>query len=367
MLREIARARCAEYTTPARPVGGEGWGEEERKRRGGATRENRGAVAEAAAAAVRVKEEAAEAVRVKMAQRANKAGPKQGMLARCEARRKNVKKVKKNTLTTTTFSAWYEVRESSPLGPMHRALALFCLPFALSSNDACSSRTAGVPCLRAAHCSLPRKASFSNFQVSNAAGNLPAAQPTNGTLCYDELGVRVAFLATDTHIFSPYTACDATTWAASDTVEVFAAPVLATTDNPVWYFELDTVPTGAMYGGLVNNSKGNASTCIDEHACAASGPLPCTGASAFAHGMTARTTNGTGFWTSTYFIPWAVFLPEFQPRSGVPWPLWRFNFYRYDYPAGPNESFDNYELSAWSPTHSPSFHEPSRFGVVIFE
>jgi hypothetical protein len=36
---------------------------------------------------------------------------------------------------------------------------------------------------------------------------------------------------------------------------------------------------------------------------------------------------------------------------------------RYDYPDGPNADFSNYELTAWSPTHSPSFHEPARFGI----
>ena len=44
-----------------------------------------------------------------------------------------------------------------------------------------------------------------------------------------------------------------------------------------------------------------------------------------------------------------------------PWPWWRINFYRYDYPQGPG---GRYELTAWSPTHEPSFHVPSRFGVA---
>jgi hypothetical protein len=128
------------------------------------------------------------------------------------------------------------------------------------------------------------------------------------------------------------------------------------------------VPSGAFYSGLVNNSRGNASTCVDEHACVKQGPLPCTGAADFAHGMTVRVKNETaGLWAARYFIPWGVFAPAFRPRGNAPWPLWRVNFYRYDYPTGPNATFSNFELSAWSPTHSGSFHVPSFFGVAVLE
>lgn len=35
------------------------------------------------------------------------------------------------------------------------------------------------------------------------------------------------------------------------------------------------------------------------------------------------------------------------------------------YPNGPPPS--TYELNAWSPTHTPSFHEPARFGAAVLE
>jgi hypothetical protein len=238
---------------------------------------------------------------------------------------------------------------------------------ALSSDDACATRTDDVPCLRVGNCGRSDKASFSNFKVSDAAGDVPATQSTNGTLCFGDAGVVVTFNASDAFIFSPYTKCDSTTWVASDTVEVFIAPVRAVTDNPQFYYELDAVPSGVMYGGLVNNSKGNASTCIGESGCKTPGPLPCTGAAEFAHKMTITASNATRSWSVSYFIPWAVFAPEFRPQNALPWHLWRVNFYRYSYPHGPNENFDNFELNAWSATHTPSFHEPSRFGVVVME
>jgi len=146
------------------------------------------------------------------------------------------------------------------------------------------------------------------------------------------------------------------------------------------------------WGGLINNTKGNSSTCVSELGC--SGPsatLACTGLASFAHNMTVAAVNATdgASWATSLFIPWGIWAPQFQPAAAAssksgdgagavatraaaatgaslePWRLWRLNFYRYDYPDGPNAAFDNYELSAWSPTHSPSFHEPSRFGVAV--
>ena len=254
-------------------------------------------------------------------------------------------------------------------------LLFFFAPPGLSSENACALRT-DVPCIRVGKCTSSDKATFGSFKVSNSEGNIAAAQPTDGTMCFDDSGIVISLVATDAHTFSAYTNCNSHTWVASDTVEVFIAPVRTLSDNPQWYFELDSVPSGAMYGGLVNNSKGNASTCIDENGCKSSGPLPCTGAAGFAHNMTVTTSNATGSWSSTLFIPWGIFAPQFRPKrsaeSGAeqvsiePWELWRLNFYRYDYPTGPNANFTNYELSAWSATHAPSFHEPSRFGLALF-
>ena len=177
------------------------------------------------------------------------------------------------------------------------------------------------------------------------------------------------------------------------------------------YHELDASPSGAMWGGLINNTaNGNATTCVSETGCIEAGTLPCTGLASFPHNMTVEAINGTEMWGIRLFIPWAIWSPEFQPKfasgrasasadpaaaaaaaagggergedetragsaevgvSGAagaalePWRVWRVNFYRYDYPDGPNGDFSNYELTAWSPTHSPSFHEPSRFGVAV--
>jgi hypothetical protein len=228
-------------------------------------------------------------------------------------------------------------------------------------------------------------ATFGDFKVSNAPDDVPAAQPTQGTVCYDGAGLHVSEFATEASVFSPYASCNDALWVAGDVLEVFLAPVADPTDDPQWYFELDAAPTGAMFAGLIDNAKGTAGTCIAAAAPCAAGPLPCSGAAAFPLNMTVATTTATGYWTTGLFVPWGLFAPEFQPRKVAaeaaigggggsdtggdgalaPWRTWRVNFYRYDYPEGPDAGFTNYELTAWSPTHSPSFHEPSRFGVMV--
>ena len=80
----------------------------------------------------------------------------------------------------------------------------------------------------------------------------------------------------------------------SDVLEVFIAPVHDPTDNPQWYFELDASPSGVMWAGLSNNSRGNVSTCVSADACAAAGTLPCSGRATFPFNMTVAATNGTG-------------------------------------------------------------------------
>jgi len=70
-------------------------------------------------------------------------------------------------------------------------------------------------------------------------------------------------------------------------------------------------------------------------------------------------------------IPWSLFKQPFLDHTASPpWKVWRGNFYRYDYPyrtVGPPEpgfNHSHFELTAWSPTHSGSFHTPPRFGVI---
>jgi hypothetical protein len=242
---------------------------------------------------------------------------------------------------------------------------------AVAQSNPCGLRTDDVPCLYVENCANAEKlATFGDFQVSNDQGNVPAQQQTSGSICYDATGIHIKERANETHIFTPYAHCDDNVWVHSDVLEVFVAPVLSVYDNPQWYFELDTAPSGAMWGGLINNTKGNVTTCVSGDGCDVAGPLPCSGLADFDNGLTVTETNSTNAWSTSLFVPWELFASEFRPSSSSagttkPWSYWRANFYRYDYPNGPNANYNNYELTAWSPTHSPSFHEPSMFGVLV--
>ena len=251
-------------------------------------------------------------------------------------------------------------------------------------QDACSLRSDDVPCLHVSACGVEPAAAFGNFRVCDPASDAPAVQRTVGTMCYDADGIHVSEIASEAHIFSPYVTCNSEVFDSSDVLEVFIAPVLSVLDNPEFYFELDAAPTGAMWGGLSDNPRGNASTCVSETGCGEGsiGTLPCSGISTFAHNMTVAVANRTRAWETHLYIPWGIFDPQFQPPSGgggggggssssssnttAPWPFWRLNFYRYDYPDGPNDDFSNYELTGWSPTHEANFHVPERFGVAVF-
>jgi hypothetical protein len=274
-------------------------------------------------------------------------------------------------------------------------MALPLLPFMIAASwgmgtdpesDPCSIRTDDVPCIHVGKCDAPIITEFGDFKVSNAVEDVPAVQSTNGNICYDSSGIHVFENATEAYIFSPYSTCNSEVilflyyfthclkqpikqvFIDSDVLEVFIAPVNSVSDNPEWYFELDASPSGAMWAGLIDNTKGNVSTCVSDSGCLAAGNLPCTGVASFPHNMTVTTTSGDGFWTTSLFIPWGIFAREFQFNDATgAWPTWRINFYRYDYPQGPNAAFSNYELTGWSPTHSPSFHEPARFGVLVLD
>ena len=251
------------------------------------------------------------------------------------------------------------------------------LPCALASLiNAGGEELAPPPSLTSSKCNLdPMLGSFGNFLVSDDADNdTPPTFATNGGICHDEMGFRVVMVATDANIFSPYTTCNSEVFVGSDVMEVFMAPVDDLSDDPQYYYELDTSPSGALWGGISNNTLGNSSVCIAENDECTAGTLTCSGLADFAHGMTTTAQNLTRIneteawgWRVDLFVPWEIFAEKYQPkfnedtREFVYHEKWRMNFYRYSYPDGGRE---NYELSGWSPTHDPSFHVPSKFGRV---
>merc|ERR1711871_1895025 len=106
-----------------------------------------------------------------------------------------------------------------------------------------------LPCLVVAPCGQPAsgRGTFGKFKVSNAKGSVAAEQHTEGSVCWDATGLHIHESATDRFIFSPYVRCNSPVFVNSDVLEVFIAPVHSLSDNPQWYFELDTSPSGVMW------------------------------------------------------------------------------------------------------------------------
>lgn len=72
-----------------------------------------------------------------------------------------------------------------------------------------------------------------------------------------------------------------------------------------------------------------------------------------------KTSNAviTG-WTAEFFIPYNLMNP-IVPAVPAPGTTWRGNLYRIDYDQG-------YQTWSWQKT-SGSFHEPSKFGTIVFD
>ena len=227
-------------------------------------------------------------------------------------------------------------------------------------SGSCSMRSDDVPCVHIPPC--PAVVTLSPFFLSTVEGHMPSKVLTVVTVCHLHTGLHIATSATDAHVITPWTVCDSPVFINSSMLEIFAAPVKSPTDDPQWYNEIDADPSGALWAGVSHNMKGNESGC---DACVPGVRYPCSGRDSFKpwskYGLGVEVTNTSDGWHSTLTMPFALF-GDFMSRGGS-WPLWRLNLYRYAYPDGPSPSFDNYELSAWSPTHDPSFHVPARFGV----
>jgi hypothetical protein len=249
----------------------------------------------------------------------------------------------------------------------------------LQAHGSCANRPdQSLPCLNVLPCGFGGRSfeeaetggefsgrgGVTSFSVNTVPGRVPATQPTSGRICYNRTGIFVKLNATDSDIFSPYTKCNSEVYVNSDVLETFIGPVLSLADSPQWYHEIDTSASGALWASCINNKKGSADTQTCDPM--AAGELNCTGLANFERGLTAKAHNSSDHasWGVTLTIPWAIFDVHFQPRKSVFWPLWRLNFYRYDYPSGPPPA--KFELEGWSPTHTGSFHEPNQFGYAVF-
>jgi len=235
-----------------------------------------------------------------------------------------------------------------------------------SAADACGL-VPSLECLKVRRCSniiAPMATIEGYWRTTVAHGVFERPQQwTNATICYNDLGLVVHEHGVDKYPFTPFTACNSYVWQKGSAMEMMIFPVKTPFDVPEYYYEIDMSPSGATYGTLIFNNKGNVTNCKD---CVA-GELNCTGANTFTtipdlklsaeytHDAAAK-KNG---WTTSRFLPFTMF-----HELGATTRLFKFNLYRYDYPNGEEGT---YELSGYSPTWNPSFHIPARFALMVLE
>jgi len=198
---------------------------------------------------------------------------------------------------------------------------------------------------------------------------IDASQLTEAALCFTDEGLEVSFVARERNTFSDADQCNAPVWALGNAMELFIAPVRAAWDNPAEYHEIDGSPPGALWGACID-AEDVCPGCANatERTCQETGAFDCEGEclGRFTNGVVGVSDITEDGWELRLQLPWNIFAEWARPTvvigSVTPWPHWRINLYRYSYYRGTGP--EDFELDAWSPTHSSSFHDPRRFGFA---
>jgi hypothetical protein len=186
------------------------------------------------------------------------------------------------------------------------------------------------------------------FLNSETAG--PEREHTRVLIWYDTSALYLGWTCQDQDIQATFTNRDSKFW-DEEVVEFFVTP--SRLDK---YFELQWNPLGGVFDAIIDNTLGP-----DNLSKAFKGDWSYT-ARGMKHKVLLRGTPNNSndrdeFWQVEVKIPFA--------NLGVPCPkpgdVWRGNFFRF------NRTHDlPVEPLAWSPTLLPGFHEPSRFGYLVF-
>ena len=173
---------------------------------------------------------------------------------------------------------------------------------------------------------------------------------TEVRLWYDDTSLYLAWTCQDADIQATFTQRDSKFW-EEEVVEFFV-----TANKLTQYFELQWNPLGGVFDAIINND-------LDEHGVSKNfrGDWNFTAkgmqSAVKLKGTVANSSDKDEFWQVEVMLPFAD-LGQATPR---PKDVWRANFYRFNRAKGlPVEQL------SWSPTLSPSFHQPGRFGYLEF-
>ena len=184
--------------------------------------------------------------------------------------------------------------------------------------------------------------------VPRAAGQ--ASHATRVKMLYSPTGLYVLMDGEDRTLTATMREDFLDLW-TEDVFEFFLWPDQA---HPV-YFEYEISPLGFELPILVPNFGGQFYGWRPWHY---EGPRKIQKAATVRGGPAESGAQITG-WTAEVFLPYDLLKPlrNVPPRSGT---IWRANVYRMDYDGGRTASWN------WAPVRG-TFHQPERFGTLVFE
>lgn len=170
---------------------------------------------------------------------------------------------------------------------------------------------------------------------------------TEFKILYSDSGIYCLFRCEDSVVTATHKA-DFTELYNEDVVEVFLQPDAIA---PV-YFEYELSPLNFELPLLIQNNEGRFAAWL---------PYMYQGERRVQHAVHTGDTNektNRFTWTAEMFIPYTLIAPmkNVPPQKGM---QWRANFYRIDYDRNP-------VYSSWQLTKQ-SYHDPEKFGVLVFE
>lgn len=191
---------------------------------------------------------------------------------------------------------------------------------------------------------------FVNYKDGSAV-----RREARGMMLWDDNYLYIGIRCEDHDIKATYTEHDAYLWEENEVVEAFIDP----DGDTLNYVEYQINPLGTQMELLMSKPYSDGGSSDFDFA------LPGVQAAVNIEGTINDSENGDTAWTAEVAIPFdalASVAPgkSFPPKDGDDW---RINLYRYNVEEKP-DSF--VELSAWNKTITGGFHNPSRFGRIIF-
>jgi cellulose/xylan binding protein with CBM9 domain len=175
-------------------------------------------------------------------------------------------------------------------------------------------------------------------------------QPTQCRLLWDDTFLYISWHCTDTDIWSTMIVRDEPLY-NEEVVEVFINP----DGDRETYLELEVNPLGALWDGFILSSGGSRHGILAWNSSVLKRGV-------WLEGTLNDPGDSDGFWSVELAVPLAELrtAPHIPPRNGD---SWRINLYRIDMPGRDQELA---EYGAWSPVSGDSYHDPDRFGRIIF-